>query len=163
MAATCHLTPLLIHPILSPTNRPHAIIDMTMDKAALYTFQKSWGWKEAQRDMIEANCVSSRLTAAWVQNHYSLIVWKIACLIRSYPDHFMDQWQSKSVLNQLLYRYEREVNLGQRPVLRKILEQDDNSVKHMVLFVANIIKTQSSSFYNTCEFPDFLDPPPHWI
>ncbi|OAD08052.1 hypothetical protein MUCCIDRAFT_31710, partial [Mucor lusitanicus CBS 277.49] len=99
--------------------------------------------------MIEANCVSSRLTAAWVQNHYSLIVWKIACLIRSYPDHFMDQWQSKSVLNQLLYRYEREVNLGQRPVLRKILEQDDNSVKHMVLFVANIIKTQSSSFYNT--------------
>ncbi|KAF1804125.1 BRCA2, oligonucleotide/oligosaccharide-binding, domain 1-domain-containing protein [Mucor lusitanicus] len=61
----------------------------------------------------------------------------------------MDQWQSKSVLNQLLYRYEREVNLGQRPVLRKILEQDDNSVKHMVLFVANIIKTQSSSFYNT--------------
>lgn len=143
-------------PVLS--NRPDAIIDMTMNKAAVYKFQNSWGWEEAQRDMIDSNCVPSRLTPAWVQNHYSLIVWKIACLMRSYPNEFMDQWQTKAILNQLLYRYEREVNLGQRPVLRKILEQDDNSVKHMVLVVADIIKTTGSSFYNTCKFPELLDP-----
>ncbi|KAL7330977.1 hypothetical protein PS15p_203236 [Mucor circinelloides] len=130
-------------------NIPQEIIDMSVEKAASYKFQSAWGWKEAQRDMIDSNCVPSRLTAAWVQNHYSLIVWKIACQIRSYPDQFIDQWQTKSVLNQLLYRYEREVNLGQRPVLRKILEQDDNSVKHMVLVIADIIKTENSSFYNT--------------
>lgn len=114
-------------------------------------FQGSWGCKEAQLDMVNSKCVPSRLTAAWVQNHYALIVWKIACQIRSYPDHFQDQWQPKSILNQLLYRYEREINMGQRPVLKKILEQDDNSVKHMVLVIADIIETRNSSFYNTCK------------
>ena len=125
---------------------------MTINKAQAYKFQENWGWKEAQLSMVESNCVSSRLTAAWVQNHYALVVWKIACLIRSYPDQFKDQWQTKSILNQLLYRYEREVNMGQRPVLRKILEQDDNSVKHMILVITDIIETKNSSFYNTCKF-----------
>ncbi|CEP13748.1 hypothetical protein [Parasitella parasitica] len=129
---------------------PYEIINMTLYKAESYMFQGIWGWKDAQKSMIQSNCVSTRLTSAWVQNHYALIVWKIACQIRSYPDQLKDQWRTETVLSQLLYRYEREVNMGQSPALKKVLEQDDNSVKHMILVIVDIIETKSSSsYYNT--------------
>lgn len=43
-------------------------------------------------------------TAKWVDNHYSLILWKIAGMIQAQPDLFDDVWHWKTVILQLKYR-----------------------------------------------------------
>jgi hypothetical protein len=40
-------------------------------------------------------------------------------------------------------RYEREINRGHRPVIKKILQQDDIAAKHMVLAISEIIPIKS--------------------
>lgn len=61
-----------------------------------------------------------------------------------------------STFNAWLFRYEREINLGHRPILKKIMEQDDVSTKHMVLMVADIVSMTDSngisSNYNRNKF-----------
>jgi hypothetical protein len=49
------------------------------------------------------------------------------------------------VLDQLAYRYEREVNRAERPALRKIVEGDEPAGKHMVLVIASISKVDQIS------------------
>lgn len=124
---------------------------MTALTAKKYQFEGHWGYKEAMQDLVKAGAVSTRMSTLWIENHYGLIVWKFACLIRSYPDKFIQDWTSQNVLEQLLYRYEREFNMGHRPVLKKILEQDDISAKHMILVISDIIEIKSALFYNTCK------------
>lgn len=124
-----------------------SVINMTSSAARKYVFEGNWGPKEARNDLIKAGALSRRITFDWVENHYGWIVWKIACLIRSY-NQFTEQWKSQTVLNQLLYRYEREINNGNRPVLRKILEKDDLPMKHMILMISDIIEIKSAAVQN---------------
>jgi hypothetical protein len=124
---------------------------MTSSNATKYIFDGNWGPKEAREEMIKAGTLTSRTPFNWVENHYGLIVWKIASLIRSYPNTFLSQWNSSTILNQLLYRYEREINMGHRPILKKVLEQDDLAVKHMILMISNIAEIKQPLHYNTCK------------
>jgi hypothetical protein len=126
-----------------------AVINMTAPNATKYVFNGNWGFKEARHDMIKSGALPNRTSLAWVENHYGLIVWKIASLIRSYPTKFAEQWTSKTILNQLLYRYEREMNMGHRPILKKVLEQDDLAVKHMILMISDIVEIKQPLHYNT--------------
>ncbi|KAF7721120.1 Breast cancer 2, early onset [Apophysomyces ossiformis] len=121
-----------------------AIIEMTAEKAKSYTFD-GWGSREAEKDMIEAGALSHLISQKWVENHYGWIIWKIACLIRSYPHQFSTRWNRSEILHQLLYRYEREINLGHRSVIKRIMEQDDIPSKHMVLAIADVIDQDSSN------------------
>lgn len=45
------------------------------------------------------------VTQPWVSNHWSLIVWKYAGLVRTQSDLFNTYWNWEAVLNQLKYRY----------------------------------------------------------
>ncbi|KAG1459535.1 hypothetical protein G6F56_006142 [Rhizopus delemar] len=126
------------------------ILDMTSSTARKYTFDNgTWGPKQAQRELIKVGALPSLLSFSWVENHYGWIVWKMACQIRSYPDIFISDWNPERVMHQLRYRYEREINQGHRPVLKKILEQDDIAAKHMILVISNIteIKDNTTSKY----------------
>ncbi|CAO3687728.1 unnamed protein product [Rhizopus microsporus] len=127
---------------------PPEIIDMTSTTSVNYRFD-NWGPKEAQKEILDAGALPHRVPLSWIENHYRWIVWKLACQIRSYPDVFMKDWKPETVLHQLLYRYEREVNQGHRPVLKKILEQDDIAAKHMVLAISDIIGIKAPAYYNT--------------
>jgi hypothetical protein len=124
-------------------NIPIPIINMTSSTAKYYIFNNTWGPRDAQKDLIAAGTLPHRTSSAWVENHYAWIVWKMASLVRSWPDQFLNQWTHTNVLNQLLYRYEREMNMGHRPVLKKVLEQDDISIKHMVLVISDIVEFNS--------------------
>lgn len=124
---------------------------MTAYTAKRYYFDMKWGPKEARNDLIKAGAASHRVSLEWVENHYGWIVWKLACMVRSYPDQFLAHWKSQYVLDQLLYRYEREINMGHRPVLRRILEKDDLPVKHMILVISDIVEIKSALQYGTCK------------
>ena len=53
------------------------------------------------------------------------IVWKLACYERGFPQACAGHWLTPgNVLNQLKYRYEREINQAHFPAVRRILERD---------------------------------------
>ncbi|KAF9173626.1 Breast cancer 2, early onset [Mortierella sp. AD010] len=135
---------------------PHDVIYMTLASAQSYRFD-NWGVDEAYQDLITRGAVPHLLSNVWLKNHYGLIVWKLACYVRSWPEHFTSSkatlssskmsplsWFSPTkVLDQLAYRYEREVNRAERSALRRIVEGDDSAAKHMVLCIASITREYS--------------------
>ena len=45
------------------------------------------------------------VTSPWVQNHWSLIIWKLASYVRSKPDMFEEWWKFEKVMDQMRYRF----------------------------------------------------------
>ncbi|KAI8142886.1 hypothetical protein BJV82DRAFT_110351 [Fennellomyces sp. T-0311] len=127
---------------LKRMNISDEILHLGIANAANVQFS-GWGHKDAHQALLKAGALEKFISSAWVENHYRWIVWKIACIIRSYPTQFKDWWCQDKIMDQLLYRYEREINLGHRSVLKRIHEHDDTPAKHMVLVVAAIIKLDS--------------------
>ncbi|KAH8835536.1 hypothetical protein DL96DRAFT_1489644 [Flagelloscypha sp. PMI_526] len=78
----------------------------------------------------------------WVENHWTWILWKLAAMVTLDPKSEADintrRWRWEEVLKQYLYRYEREVNQGIRPALRKIATQDAPSTVPITLVVARV-------------------------
>ncbi|KAK2443086.1 hypothetical protein P8452_21474 [Trifolium repens] len=75
----------------------------------------------------------------WVLNHYKWIVWKLACYERCYPARCAGKFLTVSnVLEELKYRYEREVNHGHRSTIKKILEGDGLPSSMMILCISSI-------------------------
>ncbi|XP_037123872.1 breast cancer type 2 susceptibility protein isoform X2 [Syngnathus acus] len=79
------------------------------------------------------------LSDEWVHNHYRWIVWKLACMERSFPESMGGRCLTpERVLLQLKYRYDVEVDHSRRPALRKITEKDDTAAKTLVLCVCEV-------------------------
>ncbi|KAK9289849.1 hypothetical protein L1049_008009 [Liquidambar formosana] len=75
----------------------------------------------------------------WVANHYKWIVWKLACYDICYPDKSSGNFLTVSnVLEELKYRYEREVNHGHRSAIKRILEGDALPSSMVVLCISAI-------------------------
>jgi hypothetical protein len=106
---------------------------------------KRWGVAEAYKDLIATPGANpNMISPEWVKNHFRWIVWKLAATERSFPEKFGQQLcQPDNVLNQLRYRYEREINLAQRSALKKITEKDDVSTRELVLCVWDIVLNHS--------------------
>ena len=77
-------------------------------------------------------------TAKWVDNHWSQILWKIAGQIQAQPSLYNVRWNWGEVIEQLKYRYEREIGSAQRPIVRRIQEHDSSAAVPMVLVVSAI-------------------------
>lgn len=73
---------------------------------------------------------------AWVENHYTQILWKLA----AYTRHVLDDryWNWNEVCRQIKYRYEREVNQKQRPALMQIMRRGRMPNRGIVLCVMEI-------------------------
>ncbi|XP_051142662.1 protein BREAST CANCER SUSCEPTIBILITY 2 homolog B-like [Andrographis paniculata] len=79
------------------------------------------------------------MTKEWVSNHYKWIVWKLASYERCYPAKFAGKLLTvNNVLEELRYRYEREVNHGHRSAIKKILDGDAPPSSTMVLCISSI-------------------------
>ncbi|KAJ7492322.1 hypothetical protein FB451DRAFT_1217887 [Mycena latifolia] len=101
---------------------------------------KLLGPDAALEELIGRGC--SLATKLWVDNHWCLILWKLAGMVCLEPERESDpqakRWCWVEVIRQLLYRYERELNGGVRPPLRCIATQDAPASCPMVLCVSNI-------------------------
>ncbi|KAF8971701.1 hypothetical protein BDZ97DRAFT_1913615 [Flammula alnicola] len=118
---------------------------------------------EALKELLDRGCVLA--TKPWVDNHWCLVLWKLAGMVALDPEKEMKpdtaRWCWAEVIRQLLYRYiyflllsimktsidatvpiyryERELNSGLRPPLRKIANQDAPAAFPMVLCVSNVL------------------------
>ncbi|CAA7264792.1 unnamed protein product [Cyclocybe aegerita] len=128
---------------------------ITPDSAMYYTFHTRsstppppgletptiLGPKEALQELLTRGCTFA--TKPWVDNHWALILWKLAGMVTLEPEKEsnaeMRRWCWAEVMRQLLYRYERELNAGVRPPLRKLANQDAPAAFPMVLCISNII------------------------
>ncbi|KAJ1824738.1 hypothetical protein LPJ60_000492 [Coemansia sp. RSA 2675] len=122
---------------------PRSILTMSADLATEYRFSDEasnqlWGPAEARQAMLARGCVPSAASEKWVLNHYRWSVWSCACYARQLPREWRGFWSVESVVNRLLYRYEREYVCGQRSALRRVLEGDSSSQQLMVLCVASV-------------------------
>eukprot|EP00898_Chlorokybus_atmophyticus_P001304 jgi/Chlat1/2174/Chrsp17S02749 len=91
------------------------------------------------REMLLAAGVDKNAASEhWVQNHFQWIVWKLASYEQSFPQYRGHCLTPSRVLDQLKYRYEREVHQGQRSVLTKMMEKDFPAAAPMVLCVSHI-------------------------
>ena len=128
-----------------------AIVDMTSQAALSHTFPFSsnsdiasaascYSATTAYFHLLQSGCDRSLLSVLWVLNHYRWIVWKLACIERSYPTQLSGRCCTYyQVMLQLRKRFNRELELVKRPALAKLLEQDESAAKYMVLCVAAIL------------------------
>lgn len=87
--------------------------------------------KEEFLDSVNAKLVPN----GWLDNHLKLILWKLI----SYEINFKClMCTARNVIDQLKYRYDKELYNAQRPALRKIFEKDDVPSKTIVLCVVAI-------------------------
>jgi hypothetical protein len=95
--------------------------------------------------LLQLGADSALLTDVWLDHHYGLIVWKLAALERAFPASLGARHLTATrVLEQLAYRYEREINRAERSILRKLLERDASPSSQMVLFVAAVLDVDAA-------------------
>ncbi|XP_066906680.1 breast cancer type 2 susceptibility protein [Halyomorpha halys] len=88
---------------------------------------------------LNPNVDPSLVSPAWIKNHFKWIVWKLASYERAFPKHLANRYLTpENVLHQLKYRYDREIDLAQRPALKKVLECDEPSSRRLIACVADI-------------------------
>ncbi|KAJ7170173.1 hypothetical protein C8R46DRAFT_225952 [Mycena filopes] len=101
---------------------------------------KLLGPDAALEELLAQGCTLA--TKLWVDNHWCLILWKLAGMVCLEPERENNleekRWCWAEVMRQLLYRYERELNGGVRPPLRSVATQDAPASCPMVLCVSNI-------------------------
>ncbi|KAK9196195.1 hypothetical protein WN943_004323 [Citrus x changshan-huyou] len=95
---------------------------------------------EALFNMLAQSGASTQYASKlWVSNHYKWIVWKLACYERCYLAKSAGKFLTVfNVLEELKYRYEREVNNGHRSAIKRILEGDALPSSMMVLCISAI-------------------------
>ncbi|KAK1272350.1 hypothetical protein QJS04_geneDACA005966 [Acorus gramineus] len=92
-----------------------------------------------QHMLVQCGASVVNATREWVANHYRWIVWKLACLERGYATQAGGKFLNVSnVLEELKYRYEREINLGHRSAIKKILEGNASPASMLVLCISAI-------------------------
>ncbi|CAM8961893.1 unnamed protein product [Rhodiola kirilowii] len=95
--------------------------------------------------LVQAGAQKQYVSIKWVTNHYKWIVWKLACYDRGYPAKPGGNFLSvTNVLEELKYRYEREVNHGHRSAIKRILEGDTSPSSMMVLCISTIYSNHST-------------------
>ncbi|CAO2193802.1 unnamed protein product [Urochloa humidicola] len=104
------------------------------------------GAEDFQKMLLNCGASLSYATKEWVSNHYKWIVWKLASLERCYPTEAAGKFLTvDNVLEELKYRYDREVNHGHRSAIKKIFEGNASPSLMMVLCVSAIYSCPEQS------------------
>ncbi|KAK0538936.1 hypothetical protein OC842_001133 [Tilletia horrida] len=79
------------------------------------------------------------LSLRWVQNHWGLVLWKLAAMVRHKPEDVYRLWTWREMCRQLRYRYEREINRAERSAIKRIQEHDASPASSLVLCVRAVL------------------------
>ncbi|WCJ27983.1 hypothetical protein M5689_009694 [Euphorbia peplus] len=86
--------------------------------------------------MVQSGASVQYASKEWVTNHYKWIVWKLACYERL-KSHTRFLTVS-NVIEELKYRYEREVNHGHCSAIKRILEGDAQASSMLILCISEL-------------------------
>ena len=120
-------------------------LDVNFENALDYKFDSEEGKGkiglfEITQHLIEAGANLNFLLPAWLENHYRLIVWKLASIEKCFPQRFGGKYLTyQNVLSQIKLRYERDLNNPKRNILQLISEGDDTPACYMVLCVTRVL------------------------
>ncbi|KAG8818991.1 hypothetical protein FRC17_010635, partial [Serendipita sp. 399] len=106
---------------------PAAVGDIETWNAKYWAFEedgRQLGVDAAFSEMKRRGC--TLLEKAWLENHWSLVVWKLANIVAVWPS------------TQAERCYEREINRCERPAIRLIQERDASPNSAMILCVYEI-------------------------
>lgn len=116
-------------------------------RALHYAFNTSsgipGGAAEAYTELLELG--ASKAQMKWVQNHWQLILWKLAAYVASSPCQIQTYWTWNRVMRDLRYRYEREFQKKERSVIKQLQEEPSLYTKPMVLCVHQILRFDDTS------------------
>ncbi|RKO95733.1 hypothetical protein CAUPRSCDRAFT_8910, partial [Caulochytrium protostelioides] len=105
------------------------------------------GVEDARKGLLELGASENLADMAWICNHWTLILWKLCgTLARGMVSVDPPFAAYEEVFRQLRLRYQREMELTQRPALRLVLERDNVPNRFMVLVV---LRTPSPSALQT--------------
>ncbi|XP_044297554.1 breast cancer type 2 susceptibility protein isoform X2 [Varanus komodoensis] len=104
------------------------------------------GKEEFYRALCDTPGVDPKLISkAWVYNHYKWIIWKLAATEVAFPQEFANRCLTpESVLLQLKYRYDVEIDKSHRSAIKRIMERDDIAAKTIILCISKIISLSSN-------------------
>ncbi|KAM0948097.1 putative breast cancer type 2 susceptibility protein [Dioscorea sansibarensis] len=147
---------------------PDEVKHISADTAEKYRFNDAVslgeiGPREFHAMLLQSGASASHVTKdseflhlRWVSNHYKWIVWKLASLERCYPAQASGKYLTVSnVLEELKYRYEREVNYGHRSAIKKILDGDASAASAVVLCISSILFYSDS---HNCKTDEIAEP-----
>ena len=84
-------------------------------------------------------CDILKVCDAWLTNHIRWIIWKLASIERKFAPYLAERCLTfDAVAAQLQYRYDKEIALGARPALRRLLNRDVSASCMFILCVARI-------------------------
>ncbi len=85
---------------------PDAVWDLNFGNAIHYHFTAENGSTLSHVDALDTLKLDGChfATGRWVDNHWSLILWKIAGQILAKPELFVSKWSWGEIINQLKYR-----------------------------------------------------------
>ncbi|KAK1400434.1 Protein BREAST CANCER SUSCEPTIBILITY 2-like [Heracleum sosnowskyi] len=123
---------------------------MNPNRAEQHCFPGECGFNSVGKEdfysmLLQSGASVKHISETWVSNHYKWIVWKLACYERCYPERYLTV---SNVMEELKYRYEREVNHGHRPAIKKILEGDVPPSSVLVLCISSIQTNTEAMFEN---------------
>lgn len=121
----------------------HSLDQVRSDNADKYEFTddsgNSTGVESFFHMLAHSGASMQHASKEWVRNHYKWIVWKLACYDRCYPSKSTGTFLTVSnVLEELKYRYEREVNHGHRSAIKRILDGDASASSTLVLCISAV-------------------------
>ncbi|GAA5976118.1 hypothetical protein JCM10908_005389 [Rhodotorula pacifica] len=128
---------------LEDVGLPVEVLSMDSRSGAAYIFPGGRGIDAAftaLQELVAERMPTERelVTMPWVKNHWTLVLWKLASYVRSRPDLLHEWWSFERVMDQLRYRYEREINRAERPAIKRVQEHDSPASLPMVLCVSQI-------------------------
>jgi len=118
------------------------------------------GVEEFKKGFMESSLIDKKLIKRnWIENHYRWVIWKLVNYERKYPEQFAaSAITPTSVVYQLKYRYDKEIEHAQRSCLKKIYERDDVASRRIVLCVSSLLNTKQTTTNdnkeNTIELTD---------
>ncbi|CAN0927860.1 Protein BREAST CANCER SUSCEPTIBILITY 2 homolog B [Linum grandiflorum] len=139
-----------------PKKWQEQVVGIRSDNAPNYLFPDHSGTNcigvEALRHMLTQSGASEQCASEeWVMNHYKWIVWKLGCYDRYRPPKLSSKFLTvTNVLEELKYRYEREINHGHRSALKRVLEGDVPPSSMMILCISAVY---ASSEAETEDYP----------
>lgn len=110
--------------------------------------QSKVGLEEIKFSFLTSIGVDPKLVSEkWIENAYKMILMKLAWLENSF-DKFekYELLSPDTLLLQMKYRYDREIDRGQRPAIKKLVELDDVPCRRMVLRVVDVHKVAAVGY-----------------